>query len=400
LAEFGKEVVNLPIPIDAIATVFIFLIGLPAIFLQTLPSEIRRVVLKRRRQLVTYTFIPIAFSGLVVVAGIRVSILCLKAAVSSSNNNEFLVFIWGSNGELLWLTVLLILLLIAVVAAIVLTARWRRETVINQLSGDAAQGISHRGRPVESELKDLIQLGKQSHPGQDKELVLQALANLAETVQMRPAYDGAQLEELIIGLEEIIVLGTQIGSPENFHTAADLLSDIIISACNKTHSHDLKLAIQTVSMLGRASLRHEPSHIQQKFVEALGLANEVQKDAATWMSQALFEIGSEAAERNQILIAMASLSKHEAIAAQYRPISDELATDFIGLLAHFWVHGETAKNYIIPILADASTFFSQPLPQAIQLAQAHCKQTAKFKTADHLFEMLKEIQEGLPKAQW
>jgi hypothetical protein len=205
---------------------------------------------------------------------------------------------------------------------------------------------------------------------------------------------------VIIGLEEILVLGAQIGSPQNFHTAADLLSDMIISACNKANSYDLKLAIQAVSMLGRASLRHEPSHIQPKFVEALTLANEEQMADATWMSQALFEIGSEAAEHNQILVAMSALSKLESLATRHRPLTGELAADFIGLLAHFWARGETAKNYVIPILADATIFFSQPLPEAIHSAQVHCKQTAKFKTADHLFEMLEGIKEGLPKAGW
>jgi hypothetical protein len=142
-------------------------------------------------------------------------------------------------------------------------------------------------------------------------------------------------------------------------------------------------------------LRYEPSHIQPKFIEALALANEVQRDAANWMSQALFEIGSKAAERQQILVAMAALSKLESLAMQHRPITGELAADFVGLLAHFWVAGETAKSYVLPILADAKIFFSQPLAEAIQSAQDHCKQTAKFKTADHLFEMLRGIKDGI-----
>jgi hypothetical protein len=84
---------------------------------------------------------------------------------------------------------------------------------------------------------------------------------------------------------------------------------------------------------------------------------------------------------------------------QHRPITGELAADFVGLLAHFWVEGETAKNYVIPILADAEIFFSQSLSEAILSAQLHCKQTAKFKTADHLYEMLQGIKDGCSKPE-
>lgn len=388
------------IPIDAIATVFIFLIGLPAILLQTLAAELRKVVVKRRRQLIVSTFAPILLSLVVAAAGARISILCSQLTASGSSPSKLILFLSGHDGQFLWLIVLIVLLLIAGVAAIVLTKKWGRERIIQQLCSGAAKSISARGRPVESELDDLIQLGKQSHSGQDKELVLLALAALAEDVQANPHYDGAQLEELIVGLEEILIMGAQVGSPENFHTAADLLSDLIISTCNRANTQDLKLAIQSVSMLGRASLRHEPSHIQPKFVEALALANEVQQAAATWMSQALFEIGSEAAERNRILVAMASLSKLESLVMQHAPIAGELASDFIGLLAHFRTHGETGKKYVIPFLADAPMFFAQPLVEAIQSAHAQCMQTARFKTADHLFEMLKAIKNGLPKAGW
>ena len=45
---------EISIPVDAITTVFIFLVGLPAIMLQILPSEIRRTVIQERAQLIVY----------------------------------------------------------------------------------------------------------------------------------------------------------------------------------------------------------------------------------------------------------------------------------------------------------------------------------------------------------
>ncbi len=379
------------IPFDAIVSFLIFLIGLPAILLQTLPSEIRKVVLKQHGRLIFYTFIPFAVAISVVSTGIGLSIFSTQIASAYPQMSQLLTMITAHDGNLLWTIVIITLLMIAGVAAAFFIRKLGREAVITQLAGSAAKGVSRQGRPIESKLKTLIQLGKQSQSGQDKGLALEALTSLAEKTQIRDDYNGAQLEDLIIGLEEVLILGPHKGSLENFHTAADLLADIIISASDKSNSDDLKLAIQTVSMLGRTSLGYEPSHVQTKFIDALALANQVQKAAATWMSQALFEIGRVAAEHNQILVAMAALSRLESLAMQHQPISGELAADFIGLLAHFRMQGETAKSYAKPILDDAPMFFTQPLPEVIRDAQVHCRETANFKTSDHLAEMLREM---------
>lgn len=59
------------LPLDAIATIFIFMIGLPAILLQTLPAEIRRTVLQERKQEVAaFTLGPLVLASIMVAVGL------------------------------------------------------------------------------------------------------------------------------------------------------------------------------------------------------------------------------------------------------------------------------------------------------------------------------------------
>jgi len=380
------------IPLDAIITIFIFLIGLPAFTLQILDRELRRIVLKWHSQLIFYTIVPILLSGVVFALGLKASLICNQETEPNHFVGKALVAVFGHDEEYVWIAILIVLLSIVGSSTLLITAYWRRRPIIHKLSRLAARKIPMGGRLAEPDLKELVQLGVQSQPGQDKALVLKALARLAESVQANAKYDGARLEDLILGLEEILGAGPQIASPMNFQFAADLLSNLIMSACKKKSADDLKLAIQTVSMSGRLSLHHEPSHIQNKFVEALTLANNGQPEGSMWVSQALFEIGSEAVERHQMLVAMAALSKNESLLLRQSPTNGELARDFISLLAHFWAQGEAAKNYATPYLKDAPSYFSQPLPEVIKAAQKHCEKTARFKTSGHLSQMLDGIK--------
>jgi hypothetical protein len=378
------------IPLDALTTIFIFLIGLPALLLQTLAPELLEIVRKRRTQLAFFTIFPIAFAGAVVIAGVWFSKWCTEQRLTESGRYPFLKRLLEGEGELLWVLILLLLVIISGMTAIFLTHQWRREAVIQSLENRATRSLSRRARLVETQLTSLIQLGKQSAAGKDKDLVLQALASLVSAVQAHERYEGRQLEVIILGLEDILLLGPQKGSSENFRTSADLLSELVISATKPRYSEDLRLAVRAISALARTSLPHQPSHIQMRFVDALDLLN-AGKNAATWMSEALFEIGSHAAKENQILVAMAALSKLDALGRRLPRLEGEVAYDYLGLIAHLWVKGETARGYVTKMLDEARHLFVPPLLEAMRAAQAHCLLTAKFETSDHLAALLQAV---------
>lgn len=380
---------NVELPLDALTTIFIFLIGLPAVLLQTLAPELREIVRKRRKLLVAVTILPIIISALIVLVGIA---LTFKPDFWGVRPDFILPLRLPEQLNLLWVIILILLVFIAGMAALFLTDIWRREAIIAKLQKSAAKNLAASGRLVQSKLESLIQLGKQSEAGKDKDLVLRALAELAEAVQTHSRYEGRQLDVLVLGLEDILLLGPQKGSSENFRTAADLLSDVVISATRVSSSEDLKFAVRTISVLARTSMRRQPSHIQMKFVDALDLLNAGENSAATWMSQALFEIGSRATETNQVLIAMAALSKLDSLAKRQTSLEGEVAFDYLSLIAHVWYKGETAQRYAAKMLHEAQPLFRPSLREALKAAQAHCEQTAKFRTSDRLMKLARGWQ--------
>ncbi|WP_428267796.1 hypothetical protein [Haliangium sp.] len=367
------------LPLDSVATIFIFLIGLPAILLQTLPAEVRHTVLQERRQVAVFTVGPIVVATLAVIAG---AYLTSPAAGLSMTEDE---------AEMVWLVIETFLIGICGSAALVLTERWRRKSVVRRLRRAAARGIESRGRPVEEELMALVELGVQSRPGEDKTLVIDALDALVGETQARPGYDGAQLEELVKGLEDVLVGGAHTGSPGNFKAGADLLERLVWEASGRSDSDDLKMSVQLAGILGRAALRYEQPHDQIKFLEILAFAGEGEDTGySTWASQALFEIGSEAIESGRILVAMTALSKLESLVFTYSPVSGELANDYIGLVAHFHARGPTGRDYSREFVDPE--LFAAPLPELIRTARAACIQGARFQTGDHLARLLSEIE--------
>ena len=88
-------------------------------------------------------------------------------------------------------------------------------------------------RRFDETLAVLIDIGRKSEAGFEKDHVLQALDRLAAYVMAKhlSGYDGTILKPLIRGLEEILV-GDIDGSRENLRSAADILETIISTLRN------------------------------------------------------------------------------------------------------------------------------------------------------------------------
>ncbi|ACY15840.1 hypothetical protein [Haliangium ochraceum] len=368
------------LPLDSLATIFIFLIGLPAIFLQTLAAEVRHTVLKERRQLALFTLGPIGLAFLTVAVGVYLT----------HPRGLLAGYINANRAEIIWLFGTTALLSVCGGTAVLLIERWRRDAVIERWRRAAATGIDINGRPLEAQLGVLVELGVQSHGGEDKNLVIAALDRLVADTQARAAYDGAQLEELVKGLEDILVSGPHTPSPANFKTGAELLERMVWESRDRPESDDLKRAIQLAGILGRAALRYEQPHDQIKFLEILAFAGEGDDlGYATWVSQAVLEIGSEAIGKNRILVAMTALDKLESLVFAHSPVRGELAHDFVGLVAHFHDQGGTCRDYGDQYL-DASVF-ADPLPEVVAQAREACIQGARFRTGNYLTALLAEL---------
>ena len=69
----------------------------------------------------------------------------------------------------------------------------------------------------------------------------------------------------------------------------------------------------------------------------------------------------------------------------------ELVADTLGLIAHFWVSGETAREYAGARLARLGAQLDGKLDEALAQAARHCAQTTQFRTADRVQRVRREL---------
>ena len=190
------------VPFDAITTFFVFLIGLPAIIFQWLAPEVRQIIVKRPVEL-------LLDAGAPVVAGIAI------VGIGLYTPNQW---------KWLWPTILAALFLLAIFTAFRIPRKYvRRTAVVSRLERQASRSSGATVRLVEPVLLDLIELGNQSQPGREKELVLQALLGLSESVCTADGYDGDQLLDVAFGVLDVVLNGPEAGSSQNLATASDIL---------------------------------------------------------------------------------------------------------------------------------------------------------------------------------
>jgi len=366
------------IPYDALSTFLIFLIGVPALVIQSMSDEVRQVVLRRWRLLLVETSLP------VIAAAILVGV-ALAARPS-----------WGAD-ETLWIIVLASLFLISIITAIYMLNRYgRKDAVSRDLERQITKRLPNEARLVEEPLQAMIELGGQSAPGEDKQLVLQALSELTVQVCRTPTYRGDSLETLIAGLADILVSDSATGDSKNFRTAVGILHNIIMTPPALTDSQvDLVHAVRTLSGLARATLSHieHPLDVEQTLmncIEALGSAARRDLGATTEVSQVLLEIGIAAIEHKQTLAAIAALNQLFVLVDANQPARGELVADALGLASHFWVDGETARKYVEEKLKQTQGELAENLCDALKAARHHCMITTKFQTADNLQKMTRD----------
>jgi hypothetical protein len=378
------------IPFDAIGSLLLFLIGVPALVIQSIAPEVRNVVSKRWLRLLLETGLPVVVALAAFIAGLLRHVLWPDADAISVDG--LLRMPLPEVGAWTWTLVLGVIIATATYTAMRIPYRYgRRAVIIRSLE----QEIFHDGALVEHSLEDLIALGRQSEAGEDKELVLKALYRLAIKMYAVPGYSGDRLEALILGLTDVLVSSTQPGNGQNYDTAAQIL--LHITKATKQPTADVLAAIQTLGALGQGVLHHVgPLNIRptaMKYVQALGSTANRHPNNASDVSQALFEIGVVAVRKDQILIAMATLSDLLMLAQDHQPAHKELSSDVLGLIAHFWVAGPTARDYAEDKLREVSSSLGQPLEDALEAARRHCARTTQFQVADNLARLLKDLRQ-------
>lgn len=371
------------IPFDAVTTLLVFLIGVPAIVLQSLPPELRRVVTQRWRRVLAELSLPLLFAVAVTLGGLLVGPTVRP------------------DGRWTWTAVLGIVFGTAIFTAFrFLRGYGRRAAIVARLEREVGRRLERGGRLVEDSLHDLIELGRASDAGREKEWVLESLLNLTERVCAAPDYNGDGLEDLVLGTVDVVLSAPEARNFHNYSTATSVLKRIVMAY--ETHSDkperqvDLIHAIRALSKIGRAALVLEDPACALAVVQTLGPTRLPRGQVA--ISQALFEVGVTAVERGQMLIAISSLERLMTLSEARQPARGDLAADTLGLVAHFWHAGPTARDFALERLERIRPWLDTELDVALAAAADHCARTMQFATAD-LVRALRESR-GQTGAQY
>jgi hypothetical protein len=360
------------IPYDAMVTLLVFLVGVPAIVLQTLPSEVRRVVAKRWGFLLADLAAPVLFAVAISLGGIF-----------APRFEPWLT-------RVTWTGVLGILVLTTMFTVFRILGRYgRRVSIVRALEREVGRRVRRTGRLREASLADLVDLGRQSQPGREKEMVLESLRSLCASVCAHPRYRGDSFEDLTLGVVDMVTTQPLPGNGQNLTTATRIMQDIIVGY-ERSHTNgtaqlkhaDLIGAIRALSRLGRSSFAAGSEAVSLSIVQAAASARAPR--AAIFVSQALFEVGIAALEADQILVAMSATEKLMSLVEAQKPAKGELVADTLGMLAHFYASGETGRQFARLRLERMEACLADPLAMALDAATAHCAQTTQFRTADQL----------------
>jgi hypothetical protein len=363
------------IPFDALVTFFVLLVGLPAVVMQSLPAEIRRVLEKRWRMLAVDLGTPLTVASVVATLGV----LAHRQVV------------WP-NGPV-WSIALGLLAAICVVTAFIIPRRYgRRRALAKMLAAETAKELEETGRLVEGSLHDLIEFGRLSEPVREKLPALEMLKDLTDRVCEHPRYAGDGLTDLIDGVVMIVRESVGAGRSQLVPPALAVLRRAVRAFQVEADSHaDASSAIHGMSQLGIESLQMGNASVTQTVTQSLGWSGDKDRALTMSRSQALFEVGKAAIHHKEMLGAMKALDGLASLIHANAPAEGELVRDTIGLFAHFWTSGETGRQFASFRLAQLEDNFKRDTAAVVDATIEHCSMRALFETADKVRAMRREL---------
>lgn len=393
---------EIDIPFDAIVTLVVFLIGVPTLVFQSMPPDVRRIFFERRR-LFTFLFGLIGFP---VLSALVVSGIGIYTEINLDHNSD--------EHAVRWVIVLTTLVVVILVVAIYFPLRYgRRQGALRLLEREIIQNLTFRERLNEEVVEDIIDLGKNAESPQERSMVLQSIHNLVLKTCKHRSYTGDNLETLILRLHEIVIVDSQPVNLENFRMTAEIFQEIAVARKEIQHVADLQRTVKAVGGLGRAALVKfefglEMDNVIMSFIQTLGLINYIKPldvikkqhiYVMTDVSEALFEIGSLAAEKQRDFITVAALDKLITMLCQ-TPVTeglpsyivDELSADVMGLMAHIWTEGDSQKEFILQRIPDVREYLGLPDSKILKKARSHYVEKSQYNTANKLARMAQDLK--------
>jgi hypothetical protein len=373
-------------PRDTYITLLLFLLGIPALVFQMASDDVRRVLLNPRNLLRSST--------LVIPAGIAAMLTIMLLLIE----NFWKAPDYDYTG--LYQVGLVIMLLLACYVVGQVLRLVVKTFLVRNLARYALRQVRRRkGSFNNGILGDLIILGQESTPGEEKSEVIMALGRIVDGIIQLPDYEGNQLSELIHALADVVLEGATPASVENLIQTMELLRKIKQVYYDRQHHEpavcdvDLDAAYRLLSRLGCEAVRFPVDGAAMVCVDVIQGSELVANPAA---SQSMREIGIAAIEHNKILVATYALGYLDAVIfnGDALPEQREIVHDYLGLLSFFWGHGlsgrKTADLYLVSLGQIPGVSLAHLINQAIQ----HHRAVNRFAIADQISTMWREMNEG------
>lgn len=368
------------VPFDGIITILVLMIGIFTVF-QYIDSDIRRIAITRLT-IPREILLSLVISLLVIIVSIYYA--------QKYPNVE--VYVWG----------LMFSVLIGVVIITSLRAQYKygwRDVIIKSLKDEIVKEFHKKNGLLNlNDLESLVEIGKQSAPGANREVVIVSLRDIVTEICLDDKYRGDSLEFLIEGLIQMLIAKPVIEDMQNFKISVEILTVVLSS--NRPNSNyvliDQQHAVRALSTLSQTfiseiDLSVGANYILLDYEEALSFAVSRYPQILADVTQALLDVGIVAIEHKHYLLGVATLERLLTIVETHEFLGKAQAT-LLGLMAHFWCAGKSGREFVHARIPRVRTCIKGTLPSAIKDAKLQLQMTMRFDTADKLASMAEDLQ--------
>ena len=269
-----------------------------------------------------------------------------------------------------------------------LNREFKREKVVQRLAETLLNNLNAKQSIDTTALRDLSFLGEHGRPGDEKDIVLNVIDQIAITVQRKVkegmVYKGYELESLIRHLPSMLDNTNRPGNDQNYLRAVEVLANIWRWLTQRKVSSD---ALSTREALKLLALRSVELMVEDTSLAYLELATECD-------SHMVFDMGQAAIRTGKYRLASAALSKLEVIAnnsADDANARRESCANLLGIAADLASGGPSGARRADTALRVNSELFQPSLQQALTDAIEYQYNAGRFDIADKIYTLLAEV---------
>ncbi|MCX6842031.1 MAG: hypothetical protein NTX53_07120 [candidate division WOR-3 bacterium] len=213
--------------------------------------------------------------------------------------------------------------------------------------------------------------------------MLDSFSAIAVQVQSSKRYTGAELVEVIRGIEATLSSRDRPGSDPNLTAGCSILASIRQRGASAVSDRDSVEAGRAIGRLGSFASTYLSDSTAFALLQSLG------NDRS-----ATFDLGLAALGTDRFFIALAALSQLESLEERDRNLVAGKSYELLGLLAHFWAKGGSSRKRAEAFMDLSADSFEPSFGECVRAAQSYHYQVALYATSDRLEELLARVRKG------